>query len=100
MTQGASAQPRVVGEGLLFSRYCPCDMGFGWRATLLTVPLSQVSVFIMNVHSSRGVLTEMEHGESMPTWMYRMAAGREEQQGSMSRNSPVGKGESGLGSGL
>ena len=29
-----------------------------------------------------------------------MASGREEQQGSMSRNSPVGKGESGLGSGL
>ena len=36
----------------------------------------------------------------LPTWVYLMAAGRKEQQGSMGRNSPVGKGDSGLGSGL
>ena len=66
VTQGALAQPRVVGEGLLFSRYCPCDMGFGWRATLLMVPLSHISVFILNIHSSRGVLAEMGNGTSCP----------------------------------
>lgn len=61
--------------------------------------LSSLSFYPERTQQQRGPHRGGEW-DLLPTWMYWMAAGGKEQQGSMGRNSPVGKGESGLGSGL